>query len=108
MRSATDALLANPNCIDLLLYIRDHPGCRKTEIGREVTCNQTTVTKLWRMHRAGLLVIDAYGDRWTISLSGLGEEVAGHLAAVTDALERNGASDGADAPGPRFPGLRTP
>ena len=41
-RTRVGAILGSSSCVDILLYVRDHPRCLKSDIYRNVTRNAHT------------------------------------------------------------------
>ena len=95
MRSHTGTVLSNPNCLDLLMFIRDHPGCRKTDLLQNVTRNQSTVVKIRLFIDEGLVDIDIHGRVWLISLTTKGEMVAGLMESMKVIMEPETGGSGA-------------
>ncbi len=60
-------LLETSKAIDILLYIRDNPCCKKTDVYRNVTRNVHIPAKIEEMGEMGLIVLDeAVGSRATL------------------------------------------
>lgn len=49
-------LLETSNTFDILLYIRDHPLCRKTDVYRNVSRNTRIPAKIDEMEGLGLIL----------------------------------------------------
>lgn len=62
--------------IDILLYVADHPGCKKVDIYRDVTRNSSTVSRIGIMEDAGLLSVEDHGRVTFLSLTDKGRTVA--------------------------------
>lgn len=60
-------LLETSKAIDILLYIRDNPRCKKTDVYRNVTRNVHIPAKIEEMGEMGLIVLgEAVGSRATL------------------------------------------
>ena len=81
-RTETDLLLTGANTVDIILYIREHPGCMKSEIYSNITRNVHTVEKLRDLADRGLLTMDESGNRSFIMLTDRGMVVADALLEI--------------------------
>ncbi len=54
-RTRIGRLLETSGSVDILLYIRDHPGCKKSEIYQNVTRNAHTPERIGMMESEGLI-----------------------------------------------------
>ena len=54
-RTKVGELLESANCVDILFFVRDHPGCYKSEIYQNITRNAHTREKIARLCEEGLL-----------------------------------------------------
>ena len=51
------SLLETSNTLDILLYIRDHPLCKKTDVYRNVSRNIRIPAKIDEMEGMGLILL---------------------------------------------------
>lgn len=81
-------LLRSANSLDILLYIRDHPGCVKSDIYREITRNAHTTDRIGRMVDMGLIDIEttARPNTVVLSLTEKGMLFTDHLLAAESVL----------------------
>ena len=81
-------LLRSANSLDILLYIRDHPGCVKSAVYRDVTRNAHTADRIGRMADMGLIDIETTSRPNTVvlSLTEKGMRFTDHLLAAESAL----------------------
>ena len=75
--------------MDILLYIKDHPGCYKSEIYRNVTRNAHTRERIDMLEDAGLLSSQSsdHGRATVLSLTRRGARVADLLLELETVLE---------------------
>ena len=60
-------LLETSKTVDILLYIRGHPFCKKTDIYRNVTRNVHIPAKIDEMEEMSLIILsEAVGSRATL------------------------------------------
>ena len=81
-------LLRSANTLDILLYIRDHPGCVKSAVYREVTRNAHTADRIGRMADMGLIDIATTSRPNTVvlTLTEKGMRFTDHLLAAESVL----------------------
>ncbi len=70
------AMFNEPHVIGILLYIRDNPGCRRTELYKNVARNDRMATKLGLLIDAGLVIDDNYRMGSCLKLTQKGIDVA--------------------------------
>ena len=81
-------ILQSANSLDILLYIRDHPGCRKSDIYQSVTRNAHTPEKIASLASLGLIEM-ARTSRSNVTLMSLtdrGLRLTDHLLAAESVL----------------------
>ena len=81
-------ILQSANSLDILLYIREHPGCRKSDIYRSVTRNAHTPEKITSLASMGLIEM-ARTSRSNVTLMSLtdrGLRLTDHLLAAESVL----------------------
>lgn len=93
-RSPLDKAFSSANSIDLIVYIRNHPGCRKSDVYHDVTRNVHTLEKLREFRNLGLLDMDETEVRTFMSLTGKGERIAELLEEAGSILDENDGSAG--------------
>lgn len=69
--------------IDILLYIADNPGCKKTDIYNEVTRNASTSGRIDVLVKVGLVDRRQYGAMVILDLTDKGKVMADHFKAPT-------------------------
>ncbi len=81
-------LLRSANSLDILLYIRDHPGCVKSSVYRDVTRNAHTADRIGRMVDMSLIDIETTSRPNTVilSLTEKGMRFTDHLLAAESVL----------------------
>ena len=84
-------LLRSANSLDILLYIRDHPRCLKSDIYRNVTRNAHTADRIERMADMGLIDIETTSRPNTVilSLTDKGMRFTDHLLAAESVLRES-------------------
>ena len=81
------AILRSASCTDILLYVRDHPRCLKSDIYRNVTRNAHTREKMDMLRTEGLLAMEpGDGGRCLLSLTEKGEAVTELLVKIETLL----------------------
>ena len=81
-------ILQSANSLDILLYIREHPGCRKSDIYQSVTRNAHTPEKIASLASLGLIEM-ARTSRSNVTLMSLtdrGLRLTDHLLAAESVL----------------------
>ena len=83
-RTVLGTILQSANSLDILLYIRDHPGCRKSEIYQNVTRNAHTPEKIASLTSMGLIEMacTSRGNVTLMSLTDRGVRLTDHLLAA--------------------------
>ena len=81
-------LLRSANSLDILLYIRDHPGCVRSDVYRNITRNAHTADRIGRMADMGLIRIERTTRPNTVvlSLTEKGMQFTNHLLAAESVL----------------------
>ena len=87
-RTVLGTILQSANSLDILLYIRDHPGCRKSDIYRSVTRNAHTPGKIATMASMGLIEMTctSRSNVTLMSLTDRGLRLTDHLLAAESVL----------------------
>ena len=82
-------LLRSANSLDILLYIRDHPGCVKSAVYRDVTRNAHTRELMDTLRSEGLLSIEptGRGNVHFLELTDRGMRVADLLIRLEEVLD---------------------
>ena len=88
-------ILQSANSLDILLFIRDHPGCRKSEIYQSVTRNAHTPEKIASMASMGLIEITGTqrNNVTLMSLTNRGLRLTDHLLAAESVLRETVAPE---------------
>lgn len=81
-------ILQSANSLDILLYIRDHPGCRKSDIYQSVTRNAHTPEKIASLASMGLIEMTctSRSNVTLMSLTDRGVRLTDHLLAAESVL----------------------
>ena len=81
-------ILQSANSLDILLYIRDHPGCRKSDIYQSVTRNAHTPEKIASLASLGLIEMTctSRSNVTLMSLTDRGLRLTDHLLAAESVL----------------------
>ena len=76
-RTTIGTILGSSNSVEILIHIHENPGCRMSEIYRNVTRNAHTKEKVLFLADTGLLEITptGRGNSVLLSLTGKGEMV---------------------------------
>ena len=88
-------ILQSANSLDILLYIREHPGCRKSDIYQSVTRNAHTPEKIASLASLGLIEM-ARTSRSNVTLMSLtdrGLRLTDHLLAAESVLRETVPSE---------------
>ena len=87
-RTRIGAILGSASFTDILLYVRDHPRCLKSDIYRNVTRNAHTREKVQTLADMGLLDITptGRGNSVLLSLTTKGEKVVGLILEMESIL----------------------
>ena len=86
VRSRLDRILSSANSMDILLYIHEHPGCRKSDVYNFVTRNVHTLDKLHEFRDCGIIEMDENGNRAFLYMTEKGDEVAEALLKIRELL----------------------
>ncbi|MBR7153442.1 MAG: hypothetical protein IKD00_06870 [Candidatus Methanomethylophilaceae archaeon] len=81
-------LLEERHVISTVLYIRDHPGCKKSELYPAVSKNPRMPQKLELLVSMGLVTMESREDSSAtfLDLTDKGRRVAEHLSKVANIL----------------------
>ena len=76
-RTTIGAILGTANSVEILIHIHENPGCRMSDIYREITRNAHTRERIQTLADMGLLDITptGRGNSVLLSLTGKGEMV---------------------------------
>ena len=85
-RSKADYLLSTANAVDIILYIDEHPGCKKTDIYRSITRNAHTPALIDRLSDSGIVEMLTAGNRSLMWLTPKGERIATALRQIDEIL----------------------
>ena len=87
-RTVLGTILQSANTLDILLYIRDHPGCRKSDIYQSVTRNAHTPEKIATLASMGLIEMTctSRSNVTLMSLTDRGVRFTDHLLAAESVL----------------------
>lgn len=88
-RSRTDRLFSTASSIDIILYIHDNPGCRKSDIYSNITRNVHTLDKIHEYRDSGIIEMIEEGNRAIIHLSKKGEAIAEALLRIKGLVEND-------------------
>ena len=94
-RSGIDIFLGTARAADILLYVRENPGCMRSDIYRRVSRNAHIAERITMMVESGLLESVAADGRTSLYLTERGIELAELLHRAD--LVLGGPAD-ADAP----------
>ena len=88
-RTRIGTILGLANTVDILLYVRDHPRCLKSDIYRNVSRNAHTRELIDMLHSEGLLSLEptGHGNAHILELTEKGEKVTEHLIVLEDMLD---------------------
>ena len=84
------AILGSASCADILLYVRDHPRCLKSDIYRNVTRNAHTRELMDTLRSEGLLSIESMGcgNAHVLELTDKGKRIVDLLLQLENVLNR--------------------
>lgn len=85
-RSRLDRLFTGASSIDIILYIREHPGCRKSDIYTDVTRNMHVPDKLADLRDCGIIEMEENGNRAFMYMTEKGDEIAEALLRIRELL----------------------
>ena len=88
-------ILESANTVEILVYVGEHPQCRKSDIYRNITRNAHTPEKLMALRDLGLLdIIDAgRSNVMFLTLTPKGEDVVEHLWRIERLLREDSRED---------------
>ena len=88
-------ILQSANSLDILLYIRDHPGCRKSDIYQSVTRNAHTPEKIASLASMGLIEMTrtSRSNVTLMSLTDRGVRLTDHLLAAESVLRETASPE---------------
>ena len=88
-RTRVGTILGSASCADILLYVRDHPRCLKSDIYRNVTRNAHTRELMDSLCSEGLLSLEptGHGNSHILELTDKGRRVANLLIRLEEALD---------------------
>lgn len=75
-RTTVGGLLSSAKAADILLYVHEHPCCRRSDVYRDVSRNSLTKGKIVDLLDAELLDRDAFPD---LALTDRGDRLVGCL-----------------------------
>ena len=89
-RTTIGTILGSANSVEILIHIHENPGCRMSEIYRNVTRNAHTKEKVLFLADTGLLEITptGCGNSVLLSLTKKGERVV-RLILETESILQN-------------------
>ena len=90
-RTTIGTLFSSANTVEILIHIHENPGCRMSEIYRNVTRNAHTKEKVLFLADTGLLEITftGRGNSVLLSLTERGERVVGLLLEAESVLKES-------------------
>ena len=88
-RTRVSTILGSSSCVDILLYVHDHPRCLKSDIYRNVTRNAHTRELMDTLRSEGLLSIEptGRGNVHFLELTDRGMRVADLLIRLEEVLD---------------------
>ena len=88
-RTLVSTILGSASCADILLYVRDHPRCLKSDIYRSVSRNAHTRELMDTLRSEGLLSIEptGRGNTHMLVLTEKGMQVADILLELEETLD---------------------
>ena len=89
-RTRVSTILGSASCVDILLYVRDHPRCLKSDIYRNVTRNAHTRELMDTLRSEGLLYIEptGHGNAHVLELTDKGKRIVDLLLQLENVLNR--------------------
>ena len=83
-----EEVLGPSHVMSILLYVRDRPGCTRSDVYRDVTRNANTLWKLRLLETRGILDMSQRGsyNSCLLRLTDRGERVAELLTEIGKAL----------------------
>lgn len=86
-RASGIRLLETPHATSIILYVREHDGCSKSDVYADVSHNSTMPRKISDLTGEGILVQERVGKADRLHLSEKGMELAEWFVRIRDALE---------------------
>ena len=88
-RTTIGTILGSANSVEIMIHIHWNPGCRMSDIYREITRNAHTKERIRALADMGLLVITptGRGNSVLLSLTKKGERVVGLLLEAESILQ---------------------
>ena len=90
-RTTIGTILSSSNSVEILIHIHENPGCRMSDIYREITRNAHTRERVQTLADMGLLDITptGRGNSVLLSLTERGERVVGLLLEAESVLKES-------------------
>lgn len=87
-RTTIGTILSSSNSVEIMIHIHENPGCRMSDIYREITRNAHTREKVQTLADMGLLDITptGRGNSVLLSLTDKGERVVGLMLEAESIL----------------------
>ena len=87
-RTTIGTILSSSNSVEILIHIHENPGCRMSEIYREITRNAHTRERIRALADMGLMDITptGRGNSVLLSLTDKGERVVGLILEAESIL----------------------
>ena len=87
-RTTIGTILGSSNSVEILIHIHENPGCRMSDIYREITRNAHTKERIRALADMGLLDITSTGrgNSVLLSLTDKGEKVVGLILEAESIL----------------------
>ena len=88
-RMTIGTILGSANSVEILIHIHENPGCRMSDIYREITRNAHTRERIQTLADMGLLdiMLTGRGNSVLLSLTIKGERVVGLLLEAESILQ---------------------
>ena len=88
IRTTIGAILGTANSVEILIHIHENPGCRMSDIYREITRNAHTRERIQTLADMGILDITptGRGNSVLLSLTDKGERVVGLMLEAESIL----------------------
>lgn len=87
--SNVDRLLRKAHSVSMLIYIYEHPYCKRSDIYQQITRNAHTPEKLDYLASKGLIAQESFGRMTVMSLTEKGEELVSHILRMEELLSDN-------------------
>lgn len=85
-RSLGLKLFDEPHVAEMLIFIYHNPGCKKTDVYRNVARGDRMHKKLEILEEQGIIALSTGGRRVTMELTSLGRSIVLHLICIQDIL----------------------